>query len=70
MTLLIAIDDRDLGLVERFPFQLGQRTRVFGVGYKQAAIPTIYPQPHDIAMDVVVTEDGIIAPEAGADRAA
>jgi 5-formyltetrahydrofolate cyclo-ligase len=44
--------------------------RVFGVGYKQAAIPTIYPQPHDIPMDVVVTEDGIIAPEAGADRAA
>lgn len=22
--------------------------RVFGIGYKQAAIPTIYPQPHDI----------------------
>ena len=33
--------------------------RVFGVGYSQAAIATIYPQPHDIPMNVVVTEDGV-----------
>jgi hypothetical protein len=37
--------------------------RVFGVGYAQAAIPTIYPQPHDIPMDMVVTEDGVVRPE-------
>jgi 5-formyltetrahydrofolate cyclo-ligase len=33
--------------------------RVFGVGYNQAAIATIYPQPHDIPMDLVVTEEGL-----------
>ncbi len=58
------------GFFDRTLAALSKRPRVFGVGYKQAAIPTIYPQPHDIAMDVVVTEDGIVAPEAGADRAA
>lgn len=46
-----------------------KRPRVFGVGYKQAAIPTIYPQPHDIPMDVVVMEDGVIAPRRKAERA-
>jgi 5-formyltetrahydrofolate cyclo-ligase len=32
---------------------------VLGVGYALAAIPTIYPQWHDIAMDLIVTEDGV-----------
>jgi 5-formyltetrahydrofolate cyclo-ligase len=30
-----------------------------GVGYQTSAIPTIYPQPHDIPMNVIVTEAGI-----------
>lgn len=29
---------------------------IFGVGYAQSRIPTIYPQPHDIPMDVVLTD--------------
>lgn len=29
---------------------------VIGVGYQQARIASIYPQAHDIAMDVIVTE--------------
>jgi 5,10-methenyltetrahydrofolate synthetase len=33
-------------------------TRV-GVGYSQGAVATIYPQPHDIPMNLVVTEDGV-----------
>jgi 5,10-methenyltetrahydrofolate synthetase len=33
--------------------------RVIGVGYSTFAIATIYPLPHDIPMDVIVTEDGI-----------
>ena len=32
--------------------------RVFGVGYDQALLPTIYPQWHDIPMDIIVTESG------------
>lgn len=29
-----------------------------GVGHPSAALPTIYPQPHDIAMDWILTGDG------------
>jgi 5-formyltetrahydrofolate cyclo-ligase len=28
---------------------------VIGLGYASQAIPTIYPQPHDIPMDRIVT---------------
>ncbi len=38
------------------------RARLFGVGYAMQAMPTIHPQPHDIAMDCVVTENGVLAP--------
>lgn len=44
--------DRTLAAMSRAP-------RTFGVGFAQAAIPTIYPQPHDIPMDVIVTEAGV-----------
>jgi 5-formyltetrahydrofolate cyclo-ligase len=37
---------------------------VIGVGYAQAAIASVYPLPHDIPMDVIVTERGPIAPSA------
>lgn len=37
------------------------RDRLFaiGVAYEVLRLPTIYPQPHDIPMDLVVTEAGI-----------
>jgi len=35
--------------------------RVFGVGYRQAALPTIYPQWHDVPLDAIVLEDGVLA---------
>lgn len=31
---------------------------VIGIGYELQRIPTIHPQPHDIAMDHIVTERG------------
>lgn len=31
---------------------------VIGVGYAASRLPTIFPQPHDIPMDVIVTEAG------------
>lgn len=35
------------------------RPRTFAIGFEMSEIPTIHPQPHDIPMDVVVTERGI-----------
>lgn len=32
------------------------RPRIIGVGYGQSGLGTIYPQPHDVPMDVIVTE--------------
>ncbi|QIG48922.1 5-formyltetrahydrofolate cyclo-ligase [Nordella sp. HKS 07] len=40
--------DRTLAAMPRKPLAIG-------VGYAQSRITTIYPQPHDIAMDVIVT---------------
>ncbi|MGE0649314.1 MAG: 5-formyltetrahydrofolate cyclo-ligase [Alphaproteobacteria bacterium] len=50
------------GFFDRTLAAMATRPRVFGVGYKQTAISTIYPQSHDIPMDMVVTEDGIVEP--------
>lgn len=37
------------------------RPLALGVSFECARLPTIYPQPHDIAMDFVVTEAGVHA---------
>lgn len=50
------------GYFDRTLAVLRPRPRVFGVGYAQAALPTIYPQPHDIPMDLIVTEAGVVTP--------
>jgi len=34
--------------------------RVFGVGWRQQALPTIYPQWHDVPLDAIVLEDGVL----------
>ena len=47
------------GYFDRTLAALSPRPRVIAVGYGLAAIPTIHPLPHDIAMDAVVTENGI-----------
>jgi len=30
-----------------------------GIGFELSRMPTIHPQPHDVAMDFIVTEAGI-----------
>ncbi|MFN0263097.1 5-formyltetrahydrofolate cyclo-ligase [Tepidamorphus sp. 3E244] len=50
------------GYFDRTLASLTERPRVVGVGYAAARIETIYPLPHDIALDVVVTENGINRP--------
>ena len=52
------------GFFDRTLAAMPHRPRVIGVGYAQAAIATIHPQPHDIPMDVVVTEQGALIPRA------
>jgi 5-formyltetrahydrofolate cyclo-ligase len=45
--------DRTLAAARRRPFCIG-------VGYVWAGLDSICPQPHDIPMDVVVTEGGLV----------
>lgn len=49
------------GFFDRTLAAMAAKPRVIGVGYSEAAIATIYPQAHDIAMDFVVTETGPVS---------
>lgn len=49
------------GFFDRTLAALAEKPRVFGVGYGQAALPTIHPQWHDIPMDIVITENGPVS---------
>lgn len=44
--------DRTLAALDPRPFTIG-------IGLQAARIPTIYPQPHDIALDIILTEAGV-----------
>lgn len=44
--------DRTLAALDPRPFTIG-------IGMQAARIPTIYPQPHDIALDIILTEAGV-----------
>ena len=46
------------GYFDRTLAALGRRVLAIGVSYDALRLPTIYPQPHDIPMDFVVTEAG------------
>ena len=39
----------------------GTPSFVIGIALAQARLPTIYPQPHDIPLDLIVTEEGVLA---------
>jgi 5,10-methenyltetrahydrofolate synthetase len=54
--------DRTLAAMRAAAGAAARRPRVLGVGYELAAIPTIYPQWHDIPMDLVITEAGVTRP--------
>lgn len=43
------------GFFDRTLAQLGAAPVVYGIGYREAAMATIYPQAHDIAMSAIVT---------------
>jgi 5,10-methenyltetrahydrofolate synthetase len=56
------------GFFDRTLPALGQSVRALGVGYSQAELPTVHPQPYDIPMSAIVTESGITRPPVRTDR--
>ena len=54
------------GYFDRTLAALGGRIVAIGVSYEMLRVLTIHPQPHDIAMDFVVTEAGVYS--AGGER--
>jgi 5-formyltetrahydrofolate cyclo-ligase len=44
------------GYYDRTIASLGRRPFCAGIGFSAAELPTIYPQPHDIPMHLIVTE--------------
>jgi 5-formyltetrahydrofolate cyclo-ligase len=37
-----------------------ERPLAVGIGFEFSRLPTIYPQPHDRSMDVIITEGGVL----------
>jgi 5-formyltetrahydrofolate cyclo-ligase len=46
------------GYYDRTLASLSPRPRTIAIGHALSGMPTIYPQPHDIPMDVIITETG------------
>lgn len=49
------------GFFDRTLAAMPAKPLVIGIGYATSAIPTIYPQPHDIPMDMIVTDEGRVS---------
>jgi 5,10-methenyltetrahydrofolate synthetase len=49
------------GFFDRTLASLPRKPLVIGIGYDSCALPTIYPQAHDIPMDAIVTEKGVVS---------
>ena len=47
------------GYFDRTLAHLAPRPFVIGIGLQAAELATIYPQPHDVPLDVIVTEEGV-----------
>jgi len=50
------------GYFDRTLAAISKKPRVIGVGYATMNISTIYPQPHDIPMDMIVTDMATVTP--------
>jgi len=53
------------GYYDRTLASLPRRPLLVGVGYALAALKTIHPQPHDVPLDLVVTERETVRPAGG-----
>src|SRR5690606_20774905 len=47
------------GFYDRTLAAMPKKPLVVGIGYAMQEIATIFPQPHDIPMDMIVTERGV-----------
>ncbi len=47
------------GYFDRTLAALSPRPKTIGIGFQAAKLATIYPQPHDIPLDIILTEAGI-----------
>ena len=50
------------GFFDRTLAAMAMKPLIIGVGYSRAKLATIYPQTYDIAMDLIVTEAGVLYP--------
>ena len=50
------------GFFDRTVVALQPRPLMIGVGFDLSRLPTIFPQPHDQPMDIIVTESGVRRP--------
>lgn len=50
------------GYFDRTLAGLAPGWRAYGVGYAEAALPTIHPLPHDVRLDAVVTPEAVYRP--------
>ncbi len=62
---LVAFDDAGYrigyggGYFDRTLAALSPRPLAIGVGFELARAPTVWPQPHDVRLDLIVTESGV-----------
>ncbi len=47
------------GYYDRTLAAIRPRPATIGIGFELSRLDTIYPQPHDIPLDVIVTEEGV-----------
>lgn len=47
------------GYFDRTLATLSPRPFAIGIGFQVARLPSIYPQPHDIVLDAIITEAGV-----------
>ena len=52
------------GYFDRTLASLAPKPFVVGIGYAASRLATIHPQPHDIPMDAIVTEDAVLRRDA------
>jgi 5-formyltetrahydrofolate cyclo-ligase len=50
------------GYFDRTLAAAAQRPFTIGLGYEESLLQTIYPQPHDIPMDLIVTDQSVHRP--------
>jgi len=45
------------GFFDRTLASMPRKPRTIGIGYAESKLATIYPQPHDIPMDLIITDE-------------